>query len=233
MSIDITARRSWRTIVPVVAILALTSGTLAACAPAEPKAAAATAAEHAGMGHEADQGKVVALNAALDKLWADHMQYTYRTIDAFFHSDQALQPNLDRLLQNQKDLGAAIVPYYGQEAGDKLAALLTTHIQEAVPVLTAAKAGDDAGLKKSLDDWYANAKDIADFLSAANPENWPASATEPMMKMHIDQTTVYAVDLLKGDHAKAIADYDEAFSHMIDMARTLASGIVAQFPDKF
>lgn len=52
-------------------------------------------------------------------------------------------------------------------------------------------------LDKALADWYDNAKEIAQFLTSANPKNWPATATEPMMKAHIDQTTAYAVDLLK------------------------------------
>src|SRR5690348_12060167 len=68
--------------------------------------------------------KTQQLHTAMQKLWADHMIWTYITVDAFFHNPTALQPSLNRLLQNQKDIGAAIVPYYGQEAGDKLAALL-------------------------------------------------------------------------------------------------------------
>jgi hypothetical protein len=174
----------------------------------------------------------IALYDTMRQLWTDHMQYTVMTVDSFFHNNDALQPRLNRLLQNQKDLGAAIVPYFGQDAGNKLTDLLTTHIKQAVPVLTAAKSGDQAALKKASDDWYANAKEIADFLSAANPENWPTSATEPMMKTHIDQTTTYSVDLLKGDYAKAITDYDAAFSHMMEMADTLSQGVIAKFPDK-
>ena len=172
----------------------------------------------------------VKLYTTMRQLWSDHMQYTVMTVDAFFHDNNALQPRLNRLLQNQKDLGAAIVPYFGQDAGNKLTDLLTTHINQAVPVLTAAKNGDQAALKKASDDWYANAKEIADFLSAANPDNWPTSATEPMMKTHIDQTTTYSVDLLKGDYAKAITDYDAAFAHMMEMADTLAQGIAAALP---
>jgi hypothetical protein len=90
-----------------------------------------------------------------------------------------------------------------------------------------------AALDKALADWYANAKEIADFVSGANPANWPMSATEPMLKAHIDQTTAYATDLLKGDYAKAVTDFDTANSHMMMLADTLAKGIVAQFPDKF
>ena len=174
-----------------------------------------------------------AFHSTMRQLWADHMQWTYSTVDAFFHNPEGLGPQLDRLLQNQQDIGAAVVSFYGQAAGNQLAALLTTHIEQAVPVLQAAQAGDQAALDQALSDWYANAKEIADFLSSANPKNWPASATEPMMKSHIDQTTAYSVDLLKGDYASAVNHYDEAFDHMMMLADVLADGIRAQFPKRF
>lgn len=172
------------------------------------------------------------LRSAMQELWSDHMQWTYNTVNAFFHDQQGLGPQLERLLKNQKDIGAAIVPYYGQAAGDQLAELLTTHIQQAVPVLTAAKANDQAGLKTALDNWYANAQEIADFLSGAN-KNWGQEAMRSMMKAHIDQTTAYAVDLLKNDYAGAVQHYDVAYDHMMDMAMDLSVGIIKQFPDKF
>lgn len=173
------------------------------------------------------------LYAAMRQLWAQHMAWTYATVDAFFHDQNALKPTLARLLQNQHDIGAAVVPYYGKAAGDKLTTLLLAHINDAVPVLQAAKAGDSAALTKATDEWYANAKQIAGLLSSANPTNWPTSATEPMMKEHITQTIAYSVDLLKGDYAKSITEYDKAEAHMAMMADTLSSGIIAQFPEKF
>jgi hypothetical protein len=88
-------------------------------------------------------------------------------------------------------------------------------------------------LAKALDDWNSNAKQIADFLSAANSANWPTSATEPMLKTHITQTTTYSVDLLKRNYKQAIEDYGKAESHMLDLADVLSKGIIAQHPDKF
>jgi hypothetical protein len=172
------------------------------------------------------------LRAAMRKAWAEHMQWTYATVDAFFHDQKALDPTLQRLLKNQDDIGNAIKPFYGDAAGAQLTALLRTHINEAVPVLKAAQAGDQVALKKAQDDWYANAQQVADFLTKANPDNWPASATGPALKMHIDQTTTYSVDLLKGDYSTAIADYGKAFDHMMEVADILATGIAKQFPDK-
>ncbi len=177
--------------------------------------------------------EVIALHSAMERLWADHMQWTYATVDAFFHNASALDAALPRLLANQDDIGNAVKPFYGDDAGAKLTELLRTHINEAVPVLKAAQAGDDAALKKAQDDWYANAQLVADFLSQANPTNWPQSATRPALQMHIDQTTAYAVDLLKGDYVTAIQDYGHAFDHMMELADLLADGIVKQFPDKF
>lgn len=180
-----------------------------------------------------DSSKFVALNNTMHKLWSDHMQWTYATVDAFFNNPDALQAQLSRLLQNQKDIGAAIVPYYGQTAGDQLSALLITHINQAVPVLQAAKAGDQTALGKALDDWNKNAKDIADFLAAANPKNWSQNDMREMMSGHITQTTSYAVALLQKNYSKAVADYEVANHHMMMMADMLANGIAKQFPDKF
>jgi hypothetical protein len=181
----------------------------------------------------ADFEAQVGVYSAMRDLWSDHMQWTYATVDAFFHNPDGLQPTLDRLLANQVDIGAALVPFYGEEAGNQLTALLTTHINQAVPVLTAAQAGDTAALETALADWYANAEEIADFVSAANPENWPQSATRPMLEGHIDTTTVYATDLLNGDYTSAIQHFDEAKHHMLMLSDTLAAGIIAQFPDQF
>ncbi|MET7703232.1 hypothetical protein [Streptomyces sp. NPDC005485] len=230
--------RRRKILAPSVAGLAVAATLLIPCAGVASAAgpglaAGAAASSHSGPVKPGQNEKVIGLYTEMHDLWSDHMQWTYTTVDAFFHNQPELHPALDRLLRNQRDIGAAIVPYYGQAAGDQLTALLTTHIEQAVPVLQAAQAGDQPALKKALDDWYANAKDIADFLSDANPKNWPRSVTEPMLSQHIDQTVVYATDLLKGRYTNAVKHFDKANDHMMMLADVLARGIVAQFPDKF
>ncbi|MGW1867597.1 hypothetical protein ACWCPS_18760 [Streptomyces mauvecolor] len=79
-----------------------------------------------------------------------------------------------RLLQNQRDIRAAIATYYGQDAANK-----------------------------------------------------------PMFKEHITQTIAYSVDLLKGDCAKSITDYDKAEQHMAMLADVLSEGLIAPSPNKF
>lgn len=173
------------------------------------------------------------VNKAMRELWSAHMYWTLITVDAFYNDPKGLNSKLERLLQNQKDIGAAIVPYYGKEAGDKLAQLLTEHIQGAVPVLTAAKSGDKAALDVAVKNWYANAKEIGDFLASANPKNWSAKETESALEMHITHTIAYSVSILKGDYTQSFGGFEEALHHMLQLADILTDGIAKQFPNKF
>jgi hypothetical protein len=184
--------------------------------------------------HESDGQSVAqaALHDGMRTLWAQHMEWTYATIVAFAADAEALPATLERLLQNQADIGDAVKPFYGDEAGAALTKLLKAHINGAVPILTAAKAGDTAALNKSVVAWYRNANQIADFLARANPE-WAKAEMRLMMKGHIDQTLAYATAHLQGRYADSIKAYGAAEAHMLEMADLLSSGVVAQFPDKF
>lgn len=176
--------------------------------------------------------KQVELHTAMQSLWDQHMEWTWNVVVAFVEDSPALDESINRLLENQTHIGDAVKPFYGEEAGDALTALLKEHITDAVPVLTAGKAGNTADLEKAVEVWYANAEEIGRFLASANP-HWDEADTVEMMRGHITQTVTYASDLLQGDYAKAIADYDVAQSHMAHMGQFLSDGLVAQFPEKF
>ncbi|HSJ54730.1 MAG TPA: glycosyltransferase, partial [Anaerolineae bacterium] len=156
----------------------------------------------AGAGPEA-QGRTLRLDfhSAMRKLWEDHITWTrlYIVSTAADLPDRELVAQ--RLLQNQVDLGNAIKPYYGDEAGEQLTALLTDHILIAVEVLDAAKAGDTAAFDEALARWYANGNDIAEFLNAANPKNWPLNEMRTGMRMHLDLTLREASNRFQGNFA--------------------------------
>jgi hypothetical protein len=234
MSIHHTARNRTYS-VSLIAALALSGGLLTGCSATSGNASAEAppaAVAPAMAVHSTEEGAQIALYSAMRTLWDQHMQWTYDTVVAFAANSPGLQPTIDRILSNQVDIGNAVAPYYGNAAATQLTVLLTTHIKEAVPVLTAAKAGDTPALNKAVQVWYANAQDIADFLAKANP-NWKQSDLRDMMKAHITQTIAYASDVLTGNYAKAIVDYDTAQANMDQMADMLSEGIIAQFPDKF
>jgi len=177
--------------------------------------------------------KVLELNRAMRDLWYAHMYWTLITVDAYYNDPRGLNAKLNRLLQNQKDIGAAIVPYYGQAAGDHLAKLLTEHITLAVPVLKAAKENDKVALDKAVKDWYANAKAIGTFLASANPKNWDAKDTQAALEMHITQTIAYSVSILKAEYSQSFGGFEEATRHMVMLADMLTEGIAKQFPERF
>jgi hypothetical protein len=86
---------------------------------------------------------------------------------------------------------------------------------------------------KAKDAWLANADQIATFLSRANSPNWSVDQLKAMMYTHVGQTIAEIADRLKGNTTREIADYDAIEDHILKLADTLSSGIVAQFPGKF
>jgi hypothetical protein len=174
-----------------------------------------------------------AFHDQMRKLWEDHVAWTRLTIVSAVAGLPDTGPTLDRLQANQDDIGVAIAPYFGQAAGDQLAALLHEHISGAVRLVLAAKAGNTDEVVAAKDAWYANGQQIAEFLAAANPRYWPLDTMSETMRMHLDQTLQEAVDRLQGDYAADIQDYDAAHLHILKMADLLSFGIIRRFPDQF
>ena len=208
-----------------------------------PSDAHESAARTAGHGHGDGHGHAhhaTPRNAAqsafhdqMRKLWEDHVTWTRLAIVTFADGSPGFDATAARLLQNQSDIGDAIKPYYGDAAGNRLTALLRDHISIAVEILTAARDGNTSAFDAASTRWYANADDIADFLSAANPRSWPDSVLRADMKAHLDQTLSEAAHELHGEYAAGVTDYEAIHRHILMMADTLSAGVVAQFPSRF
>jgi hypothetical protein len=177
--------------------------------------------------------KAVAFRSTMDKLWEDHIVWTRMVIVDFAAGLPDLKTAEARLLRNQVDIGNAIKPYYGAAAGNRLTSLLRTHILEAVPVLEAAKAGDQTKLTQAIRAWNANARQIAAFLSKANRRNWPLRMMTSMMRQHLALTTKEAAARLQGNWSADVAAYDQVHAEILKMSEMLSSGIIRQFPERF
>ena len=172
------------------------------------------------------------LRTAMRKLWEEHIAYTRNFIISALAGLPDTDSVVQRLLRNQEDIGSAIKPYYGEEAGKKLASLLRDHILVAADVVKAATSDKKDELTAQQKKWTENGKEIAAFLSGANP-NWPKKSLEEMLQTHLDLTTGEVVARLKKDWAADIKAYDEGHEHMLMFADMLAEGIKLQFPAKF
>lgn len=167
------------------------------------------------------------------RLWEDHVTWTRVYIIEALADLPSKDATAARLLRNQSDIGAAIKPFYGAAAGDKLAALLKDHITIATEVIAAAKAGQAARKDDAAKRWGANADEIATFLSGANPQNWPAADMKKHMRDHLDLTTAEVVARLNKDWNADIAAYDRVHEQILGMADMLSSGIIKQHRSKF
>jgi hypothetical protein len=166
------------------------------------------------------------------KLWEDHIVWTRLWIVSEAYNTGEADANATRLLQNQEDIGTAIKPYYGEEAGNQLTALLTIHITTAVDLVKAAKVGNTVAMTQANDMWYENGNEIADFLASANP-NWSRDDLRAMMKEHLDLTKQEAVNILEKNYEESVTDYDKVHEEILMMSDALSFGIIKQFPEKF
>ncbi|HJU81369.1 MAG TPA: hypothetical protein VJ796_06435 [Acidimicrobiia bacterium] len=174
----------------------------------------------------------VSFQQGMRDLWTDHVAWTRLFIVSAVAGLPDTEATAGRLLQNQSNIGDAVASFYGEEAGEGLTALLRDHILIAADLVSAAKAGDQEAVSETSTAWYANADDISAFLAGANPA-WPEETLQEMMHGHLDQTLAEATTQLTGDYAQSVAEYDHIVTHILEMADTLADGIIAQFPDRF
>lgn len=172
-------------------------------------------------------------NDDMRELWSDHVLWTRNVIINILDDAPGTTEAVNRLLQNQEDIGDAIKPYYGDAGGEGLTTLLREHITIAADLLTAANTGDTPALNAANAAWYVNADEIATYLNTANPDHFGLATWKAHMKEHLDLTLEEATARLNGNYVADVAAFDQIYEQALMMADMLAEGIANQFPDKF
>jgi hypothetical protein len=177
-------------------------------------------------------GSTKELKAQMVELWEQHVSWNRNVmlciVDELPGTDQAVE----RLRQNKIEIGDAIKPYYGTEAGDQLTKLLYHHVIISAEVITLAKAEKNAELKAANQRWYANADVIAEFLADTNPY-WALEDIKQIIKEQLTLTTNQAVYRIQKNYSADVIAYDKAHADVLKMANIFADGITKQFPEKF
>lgn len=178
--------------------------------------------------------KAADLRLSMRDLWTDHMLWVrsvaYSTI---YNDNAAMRVAEDKIVQNARDISNAIVPYYGEEAADKLFNLHAGHYGAVKEYLTASLANDQSAKDAAVERLKSNANEIATFLNAINPSGWPKDTVLSLAMPH-GQDHISEIDAL------VVKDYDREASitrtmkdHVYQIADAMASGIQVQFPQKF
>jgi len=174
----------------------------------------------------------LSLKEGLRRLWSDHVIWTRDYVVAAIAESPDTDAVATRLLKNQDDIGNAIVPFYGEDAGKGLTDLLKQHIMIAVELIEAAKSGDQDKFADADKKWDQNAAEIASFLSNANP-NWPEKDVVDLLNQHLVLTKNEAVARLEQRWEDDIEAFDQIFTEILTVSDVLAAGIVKQFPERF
>src|SRR5688572_15127059 len=172
------------------------------------------------------------LKSDMRKLWEDHIIWTRNVIFNIIDELPGTTEAVNRLLQNQVDIGNAIKPYYGNDAGNQLTALLHEHITIAADLLTALDDGNTSAYNTANAQWIANADAIAALLSSVNP-NWPLAEMQAMMHEHLNATGAEALARKTADYAGDVTAFENVHVQILQMADMLTDGIVKQFPNMF
>ncbi|WP_225886112.1 LysM peptidoglycan-binding domain-containing protein [Clostridium botulinum] len=174
----------------------------------------------------------MALRDTLRMLWEQHSVWTRLAIMSIVAGSPDQDLVIARLLRNPKDFEAALRPFYGDKVAAEFNKLLTSHLVIAAELVKASKAGNTNAASDAEKRWYENADQIAELLSRINPywylEDWKA-----MLHEHLALVKAEAVAILTSDYKRSISIYDEIEAQALEMADTMAEGIIEQFPERF
>lgn len=168
------------------------------------------------------------LSNTIRQIWVEHVLWTRFFILSTAFSLPDLPFVTERLLQNPVDLARVLKPFYGGQTTMQFKKLFTDHLLIAAQLVNAAKAGDTAEVDKQRKRWYANAEDIARFLSAINPF-WSKCEWRNLLFDHLRMTEDEAVFILTGQYEKGIKKYDEIQASAFKMADVMTCGLIRQF----
>ena len=137
-----------------------------------------------------------------------------------------------RLLQNPYDIARIFAEYYGSEAAEKIARLLTEHLQIGADLITALRDKKTAQADSLNRQWYANADKMALACSSINPY-YNHEDLRRMLYTHLALTTQEVAMRLAGNYKADIEAFNKVEKEAIEMADYFSSGITRQFPDLF
>ena len=200
------------------------------CAPVVP--ALAQHGTHA-IARAAEPAKVNETSAALRDLWVGHVFWVRNVVVATFAGNQPAAAAAEQeVVANAKQIAAAIEPYYGKDASEKLFGLLAGHYGAVKQYLEATVAGSKDKQDAAYRSLSGNASEIARFLSGANP-NLPYDTLNGLLLAHGGHHVQQIQQVQRKEYVAEAQTWDAMKRHMYVIADALAGAIAKQFPKQF
>jgi len=193
---------------------------------AEPGAAATPVAT-------ADSAAVLETKMALRDMWVEHVFWIRSYVLAEHAGDEAQSKVAEKeVVANAKGLANSIAPFYGQPAADAFLKLLAGHWGAVRDFNTAAVAKSKAGQDEAGADLTSNAREIAKFLSGANPY-LPEDAVFGLLAAHGGHHMAQSNEIASGDFQAEARTWHAMRKHVMGIADATADALGKQFPDRF
>lgn len=178
-----------------------------------------------------DNEAIEAFECAVEKLWNQYSEYARSAMISTLTGSEDEAAVKARLMKNLEELGAAIVPYYGEEASATLTSLLKEHVSITDEIFKAIKEDKNtANLETAL---AANTDLLATFLDTADSVNWPKATVLSVLSALSANSLAQARARFAKDWAADIAANDASCEIIYALADTFSSGIVNKFPEAF
>jgi hypothetical protein len=212
-----------RSVVATSILAAIVALAAAACAQRAPHPIAQAPAP----------AKVNEAGAALRDLWVGHIFWVRNVVVETFAGNQPAAAAAEQeVVANAKQIAAAIEPYYGKAASEKLFGLLAGHYGAVKQYLDATVAGRKDKQDAAFKSLSANASEIARFLSGANP-NLPFDTLNGLLLAHGGHHVQQIQQVQRKQYADEAQTWEAMKRHMYVIADALAGAIGKQFPKQF
>ena len=177
--------------------------------------------------------KVAATQDALRDLWIGHIFWVRDVVEARLADDSKQAKTAEQqVVANARAIAGAIEPFYGEAASDRLFELLAGHWSAISDYLDATIADRSRRQDSAADRLSANAREIAAFLSSANP-NWPEETLNALLAAHGAHHVQQIEQLRAEQYEEEAVTWAAMKDHMYVIADALTAGLAKQFPEKF
>lgn len=173
-------------------------------------------------------GEALRLYLGMRSAWDEHVQLTRTVIISFAGGLGDFDVAKSRLLASPATIAKVMSSFVPGQYIGPVHNLLVQHLQQSVPVLEAAKAGDQAALASAVATWRQNGSQLAQALSQATGA--PYATLNALVQKHLDTTIAEASARLSGQWVADVAAYDAVRGHALFMADQLSNAIARNQP---